>query len=115
MKIKLSPDPMPEQGVFTRSDHYLFVKQGVPAVFLVTGLRERRRESLGRIPGGRITAPSDDMAQKIDWEAGATFRRGQLPDHAGDGGLPIRHRNGTRRRFLRRYLCAEGTRDADNS
>ena len=47
MQIELAPDPMPEQGVFTRSDHYPFVKQGVPAVFLVTGLRQRRRESRG--------------------------------------------------------------------
>src|SRR3546814_2382365 len=34
MGVTLIPDPMPEQGIFTRSDHYMFVKQGVPAVFL---------------------------------------------------------------------------------
>jgi Zn-dependent M28 family amino/carboxypeptidase len=38
MQIKLAPDPMPEQSVFTRSDHYQFVKQGVPTVFLATGM-----------------------------------------------------------------------------
>src|SRR3546814_16135484 len=37
MGVTLIPDPMPEQGIFTRSDHYMFVKQGVPAVFLATG------------------------------------------------------------------------------
>ncbi|MCA1748895.1 MAG: M28 family metallopeptidase, partial [Sphingomonadales bacterium] len=35
--LALSPDPFPEEGVFTRSDHYRFVQQGVPAVFLATG------------------------------------------------------------------------------
>ncbi|MEM7741353.1 MAG: M28 family peptidase, partial [Pseudomonadota bacterium] len=35
--IALSPDPMPEQGLFTRSDHYSFVRQGVPALYLVIG------------------------------------------------------------------------------
>ena len=28
---------MPDEGIFTRSDHYRFVEQGVPAVFLATG------------------------------------------------------------------------------
>src|SRR3546814_18629721 len=37
MGVTLIPDPMPEQGIFTRSDHYMFVKQGVHAVFLATG------------------------------------------------------------------------------
>lgn len=35
--FKLSPDPMPEEVLFIRSDQYPFVKQGVPAVFFVTG------------------------------------------------------------------------------
>ncbi|OYX96853.1 MAG: aminopeptidase, partial [Caulobacter sp. 35-67-4] len=34
--IALSGDPMPEEGLFTRSDHYRFVEQGVPSVFLMT-------------------------------------------------------------------------------
>ncbi|HEX6928029.1 MAG TPA: M28 family peptidase, partial [Gammaproteobacteria bacterium] len=35
--LALSPDPWPEEAVFVRSDQYSFVKQGVPAVFLVPG------------------------------------------------------------------------------
>ncbi len=35
--MKLSPDPVPEQGLFARSDQYSFVQQGVPSLFLVTG------------------------------------------------------------------------------
>ncbi len=35
--IKLSPDPAPEQVSFVRTDHYPFVKAGVPAVSLDLG------------------------------------------------------------------------------
>ena len=33
----VTPDPMPEESIFTRSDHYRFVRRGVPAVLLMTG------------------------------------------------------------------------------
>jgi hypothetical protein len=39
MHLSLSPDPMPEETVFIRSDQYSFVKQGVPAVFPVPGFK----------------------------------------------------------------------------
>jgi len=35
--VALSPDPMPEEGLFTRSDHFRFVEVGVPSIFLMTG------------------------------------------------------------------------------
>ena len=40
--LKLSPDPMPEQNLFVRSDHYSFVKQGVPSIFLVPGFQSKQ-------------------------------------------------------------------------
>ena len=49
--IELSPDPMPEQGLFTRSDHYKLVQQGVPAVFLVTGFKSRDPDHSGAVHG----------------------------------------------------------------
>lgn len=39
--IRLSPDPMPEQAIFTRSDHYTLVRKGIPAVFLMTGFESQ--------------------------------------------------------------------------
>ena len=33
----VTPDPMPEENAFVRSDHYAFVKQGVPALMLLGG------------------------------------------------------------------------------
>ncbi|WP_444920626.1 M28 family metallopeptidase [Microbulbifer sp. CnH-101-G] len=35
--LKLSPDPMPEEVIFVRSDHYNFVRRGVPSIYLITG------------------------------------------------------------------------------
>jgi peptidase M28-like protein len=34
---QIIPDPFPEEGVFYRSDHYAFVKQGVPALMPMGG------------------------------------------------------------------------------
>ncbi len=33
----VTPDPMPEENAFVRSDHYAFVKKGVPALMLIGG------------------------------------------------------------------------------
>jgi Zn-dependent M28 family amino/carboxypeptidase len=73
MKIALAPDPMPEQGVFTRSDHYMFVRQGVPAVFLATGFGNGGGKFWGEFFANAYHSPKDDMSQKINWEAGARF------------------------------------------
>lgn len=73
MQIQLAPDPMPEQGVFTRSDHYPFVKQGVPAVFLVTGYANGGEKVWQEFLGGAYHSPNDDLSQKIDWQAGSRF------------------------------------------
>jgi hypothetical protein len=73
MNIKLSPDPMPEQGVFTRSDHYRFVRQGVPAVFLATGMASGGDRFWGEFLSGTYHSTRDDTSQKIDWQAGARF------------------------------------------
>jgi hypothetical protein len=35
--VTVSPDPLPQQNLFVRSDHYNFVRRGVPSVFLMTG------------------------------------------------------------------------------
>jgi Zn-dependent M28 family amino/carboxypeptidase len=76
--VTMSPDPMPEQGIFTRSDHYRFVQQGIPSVFLVTGWGD---DTQGK-KGGKIFmdfltktyhSPADEIDQDIDYNAGAKF------------------------------------------
>ncbi len=73
LQVALSPDPMPEEGVFTRSDHYMFVKQGVPAVFLTTGRANGGDAAWKDYLANHYHQPSDDMSLKIDWQAGAKF------------------------------------------
>jgi hypothetical protein len=73
MNVKLMADPMPEQGIFTRSDHYQFVRQGVPAVFLMTGYANGGEQAWGEFQEKYYHSPRDDMSQKIDWKAGAKF------------------------------------------
>ena len=37
----LSPDPMPEEVIFIRSDQFSLIRRGVPAVYLMPGFRSR--------------------------------------------------------------------------
>lgn len=74
----LTPDPWPEQNVFVRSDHYRFVEQGIPSVFLVTGVRSRDGDVVD--PGTKFRQihyhqPSDESTLPIDYAAAARFTR----------------------------------------
>jgi hypothetical protein len=76
--LTLSDDPWPEQNLFTRSDHYSFVKQGIPAVFLVPGLQAKDPNVDGsKVFGDFLSTnyhkPGDDMTQPFKWEAAKTF------------------------------------------
>ena len=73
MGLALGRDPMPEQGLFTRSDHYMFVRQGVPAVFLATGYANGGEAAWNRFLSGAYHHADDDLQQPIDWQAGARF------------------------------------------
>ena len=39
--MTVSPDPLPEETVFVRSDQYAFVRKGIPAVYLDGGIKAR--------------------------------------------------------------------------
>ena len=73
MGLKLSPDPMPEEGLFTRSDHFRFVEQGVPAMFLVTGFANGGEAAFKSFLRDHYHKPSDDLSLPIDYAAGAKF------------------------------------------
>jgi hypothetical protein len=75
MGVGLSGDPMPEENIFVRSDHYEFVKEGVPAIMLATGWANGGGAKWKAFLGGAYHHPNDDMAQPIDWESGARFAR----------------------------------------
>ena len=71
--IQLSPDPLPEEGLFTRSDHYRFVQQGIPSVFLMTGHAGPGKQAFNDFLEKHYHQPSDDLKLPFDWVAGAKF------------------------------------------
>ena len=73
MKVALTPDPLPEEGLFTRSDHYKFVREGVPSVFLMTGFAGEGQQRFRYFLATHYHQPSDDLKLPIDWAAGARF------------------------------------------
>ncbi len=74
--VTLSPDPMPEQGIFTRSDHYAFVRQGIPAVMLATGFANGGEAAWDAfLEGGPYHQANDDLTQPFNWPAAAKFAR----------------------------------------
>ena len=73
--VTLSPDPMPEEGLFTRSDHFRFVEVGVPSTFLMTGFQNGGEAKFRGFLKDCYHKPCDDLGQGIDYAAGAKFAR----------------------------------------
>ena len=76
----LAPDPIPEEVLFIRSDQYSFVKQGVPAVFLVPGFTStdptvNGGEQFGQHLRTHYHQPSDDLTRPIEWDSALRFAR----------------------------------------
>ncbi|WP_082441572.1 M28 family metallopeptidase [Sphingomonas sp. Leaf33] len=73
--VGFSPDPMPEQGLFTRSDHYRFVQQGVPSVFLWPGQAGPGKAAVDDFFKNHYHKPSDEVWQMpaLDWSQGVRF------------------------------------------
>ena len=78
--IGIGHDPIPEQVLFIRSDHFSFVRRGVPALFIKSGF-ETGDPSLD---GSSINAnwrvdfyhtPRDEPDQVFDFEAGASHAK----------------------------------------
>jgi len=73
--LRLSPDPMPEQSIFVRSDHYSFVKEGVPSIMLATGYANGGEAQWRAFLGGNYHSVDDEISQPIHWSAAARFAR----------------------------------------
>lgn len=76
--VGVSPDPIPEQVLFVRSDQYPFVTKGIPSVFLFSGFDAGPNDGLEQFRHWMRNVyhtPVDDMEQPIDFEAGADFAR----------------------------------------
>ena len=76
LKIKITPDPAPEEVVFTRSDHYSFIKKGIPALFIKGGIisGDPTKDGAQLIADWRKTIyhkVNDEMDQPFDFNAAA--------------------------------------------
>lgn len=71
----LVPDPAPQEASFVRTDHYSFVKQGVPSVSLSPGQGGAGKAAWEKFLKSNYHQPSDDMEQPIDWTAARGFVR----------------------------------------
>jgi len=76
MGYDVSPDPMPEEVSFIRSDQYSFVLQGVPAVDIEDGVKSTDPkingfEVIKKWLVTRYHTPLDNMEQPIDFDAAA--------------------------------------------
>ena len=92
--IKIGPDPIPQQVLFIRSDHFSFVRQGIPALFIKSGFETGDPNQ----DGSKINAewrrkmyhtPHDEPDQAFDFTAGAgharvNFLTGYLVANASD-------------------------------
>ncbi|MVM33134.1 M28 family peptidase [Spirosoma sp. HMF4905] len=74
--VQISPDPIPEQTVFMRSDHFSFVRQGIPALFIKSGSQTGNPN----LDGTKLNlewratiyhTPQDDMNQPFDFNSAA--------------------------------------------
>ena len=72
LNITVSPDLEPGQQFFTRSDHYPFVRRGIPGIFLIAGNAatpdgKSVREINERWSQQHLHQPSDDLNQPFDY------------------------------------------------
>ena len=76
----LTPDPMPEENLFRRSDQYSFVRRGVPAVYLKPGFTSADPSIDGKAIENEhrklhYHMPSDDLSRPVDWDSAVRFAR----------------------------------------
>lgn len=76
--LTVTPDPIPEEVIFVRSDQYPFVKQGVPAIYLDTGIKSADAAvdlsaANAAFRKERYHKPSDDLSQPIAWPAAGKY------------------------------------------
>ena len=69
--LTLSPDPMPQQELVTRSDHLRFLERGVPAALVVTGFGNGGETAWADFLAHHYHRPSDDLTQPIRWNEAA--------------------------------------------
>ncbi len=78
--LGVGEDPLPEEALFTRSDHYRFVQQGIPSMFFMCGMtaRDPGVDGLTELRGyvaDHLHKPSDEIDLPWDWQGAARYAR----------------------------------------
>jgi hypothetical protein len=74
----VTPDPLPEENAFVRSDHYAFVKRGVPALMLMGGPEGDPASWIPRMKKWLATdyhSPSDTVKPDWNWTGPQTLAK----------------------------------------
>jgi Zn-dependent M28 family amino/carboxypeptidase len=74
----LSPDPIPDEVIFVRSDQYSFVERGIPAVYFMPGFGSLDPQVDGGAAFRGFLAehyhqPSDETTLPVDWPSALRF------------------------------------------
>lgn len=73
--IKVVPDPVPDEKIFTRSDHYSFVERGVPALMLMGAPEGDIQDAMKRMKEWEkenYHQPGDTIKENWAWEGAKT-------------------------------------------
>lgn len=73
--LSLTPDPVPEENYFVRSDHYSFVKAGVPSIYLDAGPAGPGKAATDEFMSTHYHQVSDQTDLPINWTAARRFMR----------------------------------------
>ena len=64
--LNVQPDPQPQRSVFTRSDQYSFVKEGIPGIMVDVAFPGEEAKIEEEWLKNRYHAPSDDLNQPVN-------------------------------------------------
>lgn len=73
--LKIIPDPMPDEHTFYRSDHYAFVKKGIPSIMLLGAPEGETSAWIARMKEWEKTdyhQPTDTVRPNWNWEGPRT-------------------------------------------
>jgi hypothetical protein len=74
--LKVIPDPMPDEKSFYRSDHYFFVKKGIPGIMLMGAPEGDQKVWIDRMKQWEKTdyhQPSDTIRPEWNWDGPRTI------------------------------------------
>lgn len=81
--FSLTPNPLPEENLFVRSDQYSFVRQGIPSIYLIPGFTSLDADIDGEVVfrehlKNHYHKPSDDLSRPVDWPSVVRFTRSHI-------------------------------------